>query len=99
MLELTGELPEGASVIYEIDGEAGNGATDAGIYEVTAIIDGGTNYENNELTATLTITSAEIDGIKFNNSSFTYDGNEHRLTLAGERPQGRREEQRVGTEG
>src|SRR3546814_2558349 len=51
MLELTGELPEGASVAYEIDGEAGDGATDAGAYEITAIIDGGTTYEDTELTA------------------------------------------------
>src|SRR3546814_14766513 len=60
MLELTGELPEGASVAYEIDGEAGDGATDAGAYEITAIIDGGTNYEDTELTATLTINPLEI---------------------------------------
>src|SRR3546814_19173125 len=59
MLELTGELPEGASVAYEIDGEAGDGATDAGAYEITAIIDGGTNYEDTELTDTLTINPLE----------------------------------------
>src|SRR5690606_38298468 len=60
VLELTGDLPEGASVSYEIDGEAGNGATDAGTYAVTAIIDGGDNYEDAELTATLTITPLAI---------------------------------------
>ncbi|MFB2120912.1 MBG domain-containing protein [Parapedobacter sp. 2B3] len=60
MLELTGELPEGATVSYEIDGEPGNGATDAGAYEITAIIDGGDNYEDKELAATLTITPLEI---------------------------------------
>src|SRR5690606_20626391 len=59
-LELTGELPVGTSVSYEIDGEAGNGATDAGTYEITAIIGGGENYEDAELTATLTITPLEI---------------------------------------
>ncbi|MGV3762200.1 BspA family leucine-rich repeat surface protein, partial [Parapedobacter sp.] len=163
-LELTGELPEGVTVMYEIDGEPGNGATDAGSYEIVAIIDGGGNYEDGELTAmltitpleiavaaidqtrifgsedppltytsapelvgddtftgsldraegenvgsyaitqgnlslgdnyeitfeagTLTITPAEIQGIAFNNSSSTYDGTEHRLTLAGELPAG-----------
>ncbi|MEC3879003.1 BspA family leucine-rich repeat surface protein, partial [Parapedobacter sp. 10938] len=59
-LELTSELPEGVSVTYEIDDEAGNGATDAGVYEITALIDGGTNYEDAELTAMLTITPLEI---------------------------------------
>src|SRR5690606_14884034 len=60
VLELTGALPEGTSVTYEIDGETGNGATDAGVYEITALIDGGNNYEDAELTATLTITPLEI---------------------------------------
>ena len=59
-LALTGDLPVGASVVYEIDGEPGNGATDAGTYEVTALIDGGGNYEDAELTATLTITPLAI---------------------------------------
>src|SRR5690606_10350440 len=60
VLDLTVELPEGALVTYEIDDEPGNGATDAGSYEVTAIIDGGTNYEDAELTATLTITPLAV---------------------------------------
>jgi len=59
-LELTGELPEGASVSYEIDGEPGNSATDAGTYAVIAFIDGGANYGDVELTATLTITPLEV---------------------------------------
>jgi len=88
VLELTGELPEGAAVTYEINGEPGNGATDAGIYQITAQIDGGANYEDGELTATLTILPGQITGISFNNTSSTYDGTEHRLTLAGELPAG-----------
>src|SRR5690606_9901623 len=60
VLELIGELPEGTTVSYEIDGGAGNGATDAGAFEITALIDGGNNYEDAELTATLTITALEI---------------------------------------
>src|SRR5690606_21433674 len=59
-LTLAGDLPAGASVTYTIDGEPGNGATDAGTYEVTATIDGGTNHEDGELTATLTIAPLEI---------------------------------------
>ncbi|PPK99898.1 BspA family leucine-rich repeat surface protein [Parapedobacter indicus] len=88
VLELTGELPEGVTVTYEIDGETGNGATNAGTYEITAQIDGGANYEDGELTATLTIIPGQITGISFNNTSSTYDGTEHRLTLAGELPAG-----------
>src|SRR5690606_18015331 len=164
VLELKGNLPEGATVTAENDGEPGNGATDAGAYEITALINGGNNYEDTELTATLritplgitvtaedkskafgsedpaltytftpeligddaftgrldreggenvgeyairqgdlslndnyeisfeagtlTITPAKMQGITFNNSSSTYDGTEHRLTLAGDLPAG-----------
>src|SRR5690606_17226736 len=56
VLELKGNLPEGATVTYEIDGGPGNGGTDAGAYEITALINGGNNYEDTELTATLRIT-------------------------------------------
>ncbi|WP_262250455.1 MBG domain-containing protein, partial [Parapedobacter soli] len=163
-LTLAGDLPAGASVTYEIDSEPGNGATNAGTHEVIAYIDGGGNYEDVELTATLTITPLEITvtasdqtkafdaedplltytfgpelvgddaftggltreqgedvaryaiiqgnlalndnyaitfeegtltitprqitGIGFENTSFTYDGTEHRLTLAGDLPAG-----------
>lgn len=59
-LAITGELPEGVTASYTIDGEPGNKATDAGVYEVTALIDGGNNYEDAELTATLTITPLTI---------------------------------------
>lgn len=59
-LAITGELPEGVTARYTIDGEPGNKATDAGVYEVTALIDGGNNYEDAELTATLTITPLTI---------------------------------------
>ena len=87
VLELSGALPAGA-VTYTIDGKASNGATDAGTYEVIATIDGGENYENTELMATLTITPAEITGIALNSTSSTYDGTEHRLSLAGNLPAG-----------
>ncbi|MGS2762042.1 MBG domain-containing protein [Sinomicrobium sp. M5D2P9] len=49
-LAIAGELPEGASVTYR-----NNGRTDAGTQTVTAQINGGANYEDLELTATLTI--------------------------------------------
>ncbi|WP_188505791.1 BspA family leucine-rich repeat surface protein [Parapedobacter pyrenivorans] len=60
LLELTGELPEGATAAYEIDGEPGNGASEAGTYVVKAIVDGGENYTDMELTATLSIAPLEI---------------------------------------
>lgn|GEM_PF-2418749 len=46
VLEVTGNLPDGASVTYDIDGKADNRATDAGTYQVTAHIEGGVNYED-----------------------------------------------------
>src|SRR5690606_27677256 len=45
---LTGTLPEGVTVTY-----TGNEQTEAGVYTVTADIDGGGNYADEELTATL----------------------------------------------
>ena len=49
-IELTGSLPEGASVSYE-----NNVQKAPGTYTAKAIIEGGVNYESLELTATLTI--------------------------------------------
>src|SRR5690606_29177503 len=58
-VEISGTLPEGASVAYAINGLPGNEATDAGTYEVTASI-GGDNYETLELTAELVITPRDV---------------------------------------
>lgn len=87
-LELTGDVPAGATVVYEINGEPGNHATDVGTYEIIARINGGDNYEDLELAATLTIIPAKISGITFDDTSATYDGTEHRLNLAGNLPVG-----------
>src|SRR5699024_8798433 len=54
-LAISGTLPAGASASY-----TGNNQTDAGVYTVTANIDGGNNYENLDLTAELTITKAPL---------------------------------------
>ena len=49
-MEISGELPDGASVTYD-----NNDQTDPGSYTVTANIDGGPNYNNLKLAATMTI--------------------------------------------
>ena len=50
-IEISGSpLPDGASVSY-----TGNGKTESGVYPVTANIDGGQNYNNLTLNATMTI--------------------------------------------
>ncbi|WP_268224462.1 MBG domain-containing protein [Sinomicrobium oceani] len=49
-LSVTGRLPADVSVTY-----LNNGRTDAGTQTVTARIDGGENYRDTELTATLTV--------------------------------------------
>ncbi|MBW3519941.1 MBG domain-containing protein [Flavobacterium sp. NKUCC04_CG] len=67
-LVLTG-LPTGATVTY-----TNNDQIDAGAYTVTAIINGGTNYENVTQTAVLTIEKADIPPTVFDNAVFIYDG-------------------------
>ncbi|MCP1996392.1 MBG domain-containing protein [Flavobacterium sp. HSC-61S13] len=76
-LILTG-LPTGATVNY-----TNNNQIDAGIYTVTATIDGGTNYEDTTQTAVLTIEKALISGLTFHNQTVTYDGTVKALILTG----------------
>src|SRR5690606_34594091 len=78
-LELTGELPEGVTVSYSIDGKAGNTAVDAGSYEVVALIDGGDNFDDLELTATLTIAPLQIN-VTAEDKSKTYGMDDPELT-------------------
>ncbi|TDS58821.1 MBG domain-containing protein [Myroides indicus] len=82
-LAISGTLPTGTSVNY-----TNNNQTDAGSFTVTAEIDGGNNYENLTLTATLTINKAAITGITFEGASFTYDGTVKSLVIAGTLPTG-----------
>jgi hypothetical protein len=81
-LVISGTLPAGTSVSYS------NPATDAGIYIDMAYLTGGNNYENDTLTANLTIGKAIITGITLSNSTVTYDGNSHALTISGTLPAG-----------
>lgn len=76
-IEITGTLPDGASVYYR-----NNQATNAGTYNATAIVDGGVNYNSFELTATLVIEKADIDAdITFEDLSVTYDGMYHSIEI------------------
>src|SRR5699024_6862902 len=58
-LVVSGDLPDGVTVGYE-----DNDQTDAGEYTVKAFINGGNNYQDDTLTATLTIEKA-VQGITF----------------------------------
>ncbi|MCD8295296.1 MAG: MBG domain-containing protein [Clostridia bacterium] len=95
-LSYSGTLPTGASVSYEIsvitDGTAGtpstgNSATDAGTYSVTATVscDG---YSDLVLTATLTISKAEITGVTFTDATVTYNGEQQSIEISGTLPTG-----------
>ncbi|WP_270090706.1 autotransporter-associated beta strand repeat-containing protein [Sphingobacterium sp. SYP-B4668] len=82
-LATTGTLPAGVTVNY-----SGNAQTEAGIYPVTATIDGGNNYIGETLTAELTITKAALVGINFANATFGYDGRAKSLAITGALPIG-----------
>ena len=82
-LAITGTLPTGAIVSY-----TGNSQTNAGAYTITANISGGANYNDQTLTAQLTIAKAAIMGISFANGNFIYDGTAKSLAIAGTLPTG-----------
>ncbi len=83
-LEITGTLPDGATVTYD-----GNGKVDAGVYDVTATVncDG---YNTLVLTAKLTINKADFaeGSIVFDGASFKYDAKAHKITVTGNIPTG-----------
>ncbi len=83
-LTVTG-VPESVTVFYE-----GNGKTEVGVYEVTAVF-----YDSTEaykvpapMKATLTIQKVSIAGISFTDQTFSYDGYTHFLFVQGELPSG-----------
>ncbi|PRY85094.1 MBG domain-containing protein, partial [Mongoliibacter ruber] len=81
-IEISGDLPQGASVSY-----AANTRTNVGTQAATATISGD-NYNELVLNANLTITPATITEITFDDGSFTFDGNEKNLAIAGTLPDG-----------
>ncbi|SFT84890.1 gliding motility-associated C-terminal domain-containing protein [Algoriphagus locisalis] len=81
-LAIGGTLPEGTSVSY-----ANNSRTNVGTQEVTATISG-SNFTTLVLTADLTITPAELEGITFADASFVFDGIARSLAIQGTLPDG-----------
>ncbi|MCH7415885.1 MBG domain-containing protein, partial [Belliella sp. R4-6] len=81
-IEISGTLPNGASVAYE-----NNGRTNVGNQQVTATISGD-NYSELVLNAELTITPATITGITFENGSFVFDESEKTIEITGTLPNG-----------
>lgn len=79
---LCSNVPSFATVTYQ-----NNKGTEIGTYNATATISA-PNYNDLTLHATLTITKGNIKGITFNNASYTYDGNEHSVTISGNLPTG-----------
>lgn len=82
-LVVTGTLPTGVSVVYQ-----DNGKVDVGNYTVTAEIEGGMNYEDMSMTATLTIEAGTIDWIVLNDATINYDGTAKSLAIGGTLPSG-----------
>jgi gliding motility-associated-like protein len=69
-------LPTGATVIY-----TGNGQTNVGTYTVTATVSQ-PNYNDQILTATLTVTDATSTTATLTGASFVYDGTSKSLAVA-----------------
>lgn len=77
-LVINGVLPAGTSISY-----VNNDHINAGVYVVTAVIDGGGNYNDLTLNANLTIKKALITGILFTDAVFTYDGTPKFIAIQG----------------
>ncbi|MFD2036956.1 MBG domain-containing protein [Belliella marina] len=81
-IEITGALPEGASVAY-----SDYARTNVGTQEATATITG-SNFTTLVLTADLTIVPADISGIGFDDASFIFDGTAKIIEITGTLPTG-----------
>ncbi|TVR19704.1 MAG: fibronectin type III domain-containing protein, partial [Balneolaceae bacterium] len=81
-IEITGTLPDGASVAYQ-----NNTRTNVGTQEATATITGD-NFNTLVLTADLTITPADVIGITFEDGNFVFDGTEKSIGITGTLPAG-----------
>lgn len=82
-------VPAGAEAKYVIKNSAGetiDEIVNPGTYSVTVKVTK-TGYTDKEITATITVEPAEIDGVTFNGMQVTYDGTAKTLT-AGNIPQG-----------
>ena len=86
-IEVAGNIPQGAQVKYFLNDAPFVGVKDVGTYNIKAILSGG-NYNDLILNATLSVTKANIDGLSFNDRTFTYDGTTKNITLNGSLPSG-----------
>jgi hypothetical protein len=79
-LLISGNLPKDAKVSY-----VSNKQTEAGVYEVTALVTV-PNYIDLPLKAKLTISKAAITGVKLEDASYVYDSHEKALLISGNLP-------------
>ncbi|MGG5506922.1 MULTISPECIES: FG-GAP-like repeat-containing protein [unclassified Myroides] len=79
---ITQNLPEGVTVTY-----VGNNQTEIGTYRVTALLNGGTNYQDRELEARMIIRH-QLAGLVLEDAVFEYDGTVKALAVRGELPEG-----------
>lgn len=84
-VELTGEIPTGATVSYI----GGNSFKNAGSYDVTAVVSC-SGYVTKKITTTVTVAPAKYDMSKvtFEAKEVVYDGKTHSIQIAGELPEG-----------
>ncbi|MDE7162467.1 MAG: MBG domain-containing protein [Clostridia bacterium] len=91
-IEYSGDLPDGVSVVYTLDGtdyDEPIEKTDVGSYKITlSFTHSNTNYNaiDDTITATLKINKADYpdaDKIEFKKLTVTHDGNEHSLAATG----------------
>ncbi len=84
-VELEGDIPANAVITYP----GGNSFTNAGTYNVTAVVTC-EGYVTGKATTTVTIERAKYDmsGIKFESKEVSYDGKSHSLEIEGELPEG-----------
>ena len=80
-LTVEGSLPAAGSVQYSNNGPH----TNAGVYQMNATVSA-PNYNNLNLSATLTIEKATFTGITFNDAEFEYDGTPHSIAIVGALP-------------
>ncbi len=81
LLEVSGTIPSGVSVVYE-----NNTASETGVYSATATLSG-KNYNTLVLNASLTInavTGENITGFSISNKTVTYNEQTHSIELTGD---------------
>ena len=81
-ITVNGTIPSGVVVSY-----SGNTGTDAGEYKAIAVLSG-EGYNTLTLNATLIINKIDMAGISFSGGVFTYDTQEHEISITGNVPNG-----------